>query len=123
MMRFKFFILLKLESIQVKEEKMNILLACGGGMSSSILATALAKEAAGHQQDWHVHETSIDKVEDDLNENDYQVILLAPQVSFKKKDFEEVAAEKNVKFVLIPMTMYTPAKVDKLYELIVKETE
>jgi len=71
----------------------------------------------------HVHETSIDKVEDDLNENDYQVILLAPQVSFKKNDFEEVAAEKNAKFVLIPMTMYTPAKVDKLYELIVKETE
>lgn len=102
---------------------MNILLACGGGMSSSLLATALTKEAIKHNQDWNVHETSIDKVSDDLNEVDYQMILLAPQVSFKRKDFEEEAKQKNVKFLLIPMTMYTPAKVDKLYELIVKETE
>lgn len=102
---------------------MNILLACGGGMSSSILATALNKEAAKHNQDWTVHETSIDKVADDLNEDNYQLILLAPQVSFKKKDFEDEAEQRNAKFILIPMTMYTPAKVDKLYDLIIKETE
>lgn len=102
---------------------MNILLACGGGMSSSILAAALTKEAAKNQQEWHVHETSIDKVADDLNEGDYQLILLAPQVSFKKKDFEEEAEQKNARFILIPMTMYNPAKADKLYELIIKETE
>ena len=101
---------------------MNILLACGGGMSSSILANALAKKAAQKQQDWHVHETSIDKVADDLNEGNYQLILLAPQVSFKKKDFEEAAEQNNAKFILIPMTMYNPAKVDKLYDLIIKET-
>lgn len=102
---------------------MNILLACGGGMSSSILATALTKEAVKHNKNWSVHETSIDKVSDDLNEKDYQLILLAPQVSFKKKEFEEQAEEKNAKFILIPMTMYNPAKVNKLYELIIKETE
>ncbi len=102
---------------------MKILLACGGGMSSSLLATALQNEAAKHGQNWTVHETSIDKVPDDLNEEDYQFILLAPQVSFKKKDFEEEAAKKNTEFILIPMTMYTPAKINQLYELVNQEAE
>lgn len=102
---------------------MNILLACGGGMSSSLLARALTREATKHNKNWNVHETSIDKVSDDLNETDYQLILLAPQVSFKKKDFEKEAKQKKAKFILIPMTMYTPARIDKLYELIIKEVE
>lgn len=102
---------------------MNILLACGGGMSSSLLATALTKEAAKHNQKWNVQETSIDKVTDNLNSTDYQFILLAPQVSFKKKDFEAEAERHHTKFILIPMTMYNPARVGKLYDLIAKETE
>lgn len=63
---------------------MNILLACGGGMSSSILAEALSKEAQNNGVTWEVNESSIDRVEDDLQEKDYQIVLLAPQVSFRK---------------------------------------
>lgn len=100
---------------------MNILLACGGGMSSSILADALVKEAAKQGQDWVVNESSIDKVEDDLIVKDYQIVLLAPQVSFRKKYIEEIAAKKDAKLIVIPMTMYTPAKISALFELVDKE--
>jgi Phosphotransferase system cellobiose-specific component IIB len=55
---------------------MNILLACGGGMSSSILAEALSKEAQNNGVTWEVNESSIDRVEDDLQEKDYQIVLL-----------------------------------------------
>lgn len=101
---------------------MNILLACGGGMSSSILADALVKEATKKGKDWVVNESSIDKVEDDLNAKDYQIVLLAPQVSFRKKYIEEIAAQKDAKLIVIPMTMYTPAKISALFELVDKET-
>ena len=57
---------------------MNILLACGGGMSSSILAEALSKEAQNNGVTWEVNESSIGRVEDDLQEKDYQIVLLAP---------------------------------------------
>lgn len=102
---------------------MNILLACGGGMSSSILADALIKEAKKQGKDWVVNESSIDKVSDDLNSKDYQIVLLAPQVSFRKKYIEEIANQKDAKLIVIPMTMYTPAKINQLFELVNKETE
>ena len=102
---------------------MNILLACGGGMSSSILAEALSKEAQRNGVTWEVNESSVDRVEDDLQEKDYQIVLLAPQVSFRKKYIAGLAEEKGAKLVLIPMTMYTPAKVKELFQLVNKEAD
>ena len=102
---------------------MNILLACGGGMSSSILAEALSKEAQNNGVTWEVNESSIDRVEDDLQEKDYQIVLLAPQVSFRKKYIAGLAEEKGAKLVLIPMTMYTPAKAKELFQLVNKEAD
>ncbi len=97
---------------------MNILLACGGGMSSSILAEALVKEASKNGLNWGVNESSIDKVADDLNAKSYEMVLLAPQVSFRKKYIEKIAKEKKAKLIVIPMTMYTPAKIKQLFDLV-----
>ncbi|MGY1575573.1 PTS sugar transporter subunit IIB [Pediococcus pentosaceus] len=100
---------------------MNILLACGGGMSSSILAESLTKEATKNGTTWEVDETSIDKVGDDLNEKDYSVVLLAPQVSFRKKIIAELAEQRGAKLILIPMTMYNPSKSKDLFDLVNRE--
>jgi PTS system cellobiose-specific IIB component len=115
-------IFLKNETFQKQGgNKMNILLACGGGMSSSILAESLTKEATKNGTTWEVDETSIDKVGDDLNEKDYSVVLLAPQVSFRKKIIAELAEQRGAKLILIPMTMYNPSKSKDLFDLVNRE--
>ncbi|MDF7683266.1 PTS fructose transporter subunit IIA [Lactobacillus sp. ESL0679] len=100
---------------------MKILLSCSGGMSSSLIANGLEKEGKKRGIDLKVQATGTENVADDLNNADYDVVLLAPQAVYRRKVVEEEAGNHDVKFVMIPRTMYNPLAVGKLLDLVNEE--
>ncbi|WEV40212.1 PTS fructose transporter subunit IIA [Lactobacillus sp. ESL0684] len=100
---------------------MKILLSCSGGMSSSLIAQGLEKEGKKRGQEVQVHATGTENVADDLNANDYDVVLLAPQSVYRKKVVEEEANNHDINFVMIPRNMYNPLATGKLLDLVEEE--
>jgi Phosphotransferase system cellobiose-specific component IIB len=102
---------------------MNILLACSGGMSSSILSNALNKEARKRGKELSVDSTGTESVGDSLDRKKYDLVLLAPQVSFRKEDVEKAAKERGTGMLLIPRLLYNPLGAPKLLDLISEQLE
>lgn len=100
---------------------MNILLSCAGGMSSSIVAEAIVDEAKKNgNTDIKIHPTGTESVEEDLLKDSYDLILLAPQVAYRKEYIEELAKQQNLQVLTIPGTQYNPLGAGKLYKKIVE---
>lgn len=98
---------------------MKILLICSGGMSTSILVAALEKEAKKKKiQDFIA--TAIGAHEIDQYIQDYEYILIAPQIKHKFKTFEEIAKSNSKKVYQIQPMEYTPIGAPKLLESILK---
>ncbi|WEV71253.1 PTS fructose transporter subunit IIA [Lactobacillus sp. ESL0785] len=100
---------------------MKILLSCSGGMSSSLIATGLEKEGKKRGQDVIVKATGTENVADDLSADQYDVVLLAPQAVYRKQAVADEAKDHNIKFVMIPRTMYNPLAAGKLLDLVNEE--
>lgn len=62
--------------------KVNILLACAGGMSSSLLVTKMQKAAQAQGVDAEINAIAINGVETQLAKYQPDVILIGPQVSY-----------------------------------------
>lgn len=69
---------------------MNILLTCAAGMSTSLLVNKMKAALTEEQKGWRIEAHPVSELADYIN--DFDVILLGPQVSHKfenvKKDFE-----------------------------------
>lgn len=103
---------------------MKILLACGGGMSSSILADNLSKEAEKNgNHHFSIEATGTEEVSLKLQQSDWDVLLLAPQVSFRKVYLQKIADEKGIPLIPIEGILYTPMGVPELYHLIMNEID
>ncbi|GAB2028050.1 PTS sugar transporter subunit IIB [Lactovum odontotermitis] len=102
---------------------MKVLLACGGGMSSSILAQGLVDEAKKNgNNDFSMEATGTEEVALKLEQENWDALLLAPQVSFRKALLQKEADEKNIPLILIEGIMYTPMGIPDLYQLIMERT-
>ncbi|MFK4474656.1 PTS system cellobiose-specific IIB component [Paenibacillus sp. RC73] len=66
---------------------MNILLVCAAGMSTSILVSKMKKSLEPDQQDWVIEAHPIGELSDYIN--NFNVVLLGPQVSHKLKGVEK----------------------------------
>lgn len=65
---------------------MHVLMACAGGMSSSLLANYLSKEAQKNDiTDFYIEAVGTMRVAKKLTERDWDVFLLAPKYAFIKR--------------------------------------
>ena len=72
---------------------MNILLACTGGMSASILVDRMKKEAEGRGIDCNIEYINKSEIEKRLSKNDFNVMLLSPQLSLEAGEYKAKAEE------------------------------
>lgn len=103
---------------------MKVLLACGGGMSSSILAENLVAEAKKNgNQDFYMEATGTEEVNLKMQQEDWDALLLAPQVSFRKAHLQKEADNRNIPLIPIEGILYTPMGIPELYKLIQKSVK
>jgi len=80
---------------------MKVLLICAAGMSTSLLTNNMRKNAEPGDE---VEAVPVSELEQNIDK--YDVILLGPQIRFKLKDVEKVAAPKGKKPGVIDMRAY-----------------
>lgn len=84
-------------------EKINILLVCNAGMSTSLLIEKIEKAGAEQSIETIVDARPVDDLKNHLAEKD--VILLGPQVRFKEKQVKEMVQGK-IPVAIIDMSAY-----------------
>ena len=80
---------------------MKILLACSAGMSTSLLVNNMKKFCG---PDDVIEARPVRTVPDIID--DWEVLLLGPQVRYLKKEYKPLCASKNKGFGVIPMQIY-----------------
>ena len=90
-----------------------ILLACSAGLSTSLLVDSMKKNAASISQEV----ATVAKASGEAKEiiDQYDVILLGPQVKFMEANFKQIAKGKPV--VVIPPQIYAMAKGAECFKL------
>ncbi|UGQ17623.1 PTS sugar transporter subunit IIB [Borrelia sp. RT1S] len=73
---------------------MNILLVCSAGMSTSMLVQKMEEYARKHNMDIRIEASSESKFNEVID--DFDVVLLAPQVRFSKGRLEDIARPKGI---------------------------
>lgn len=68
---------------------MKILLVCAAGMSTSLVAESMRDALSEKEKDWVILAESSEQFHEVVSE--YDVVLLGPQVRFKKDEIQEVA--------------------------------
>lgn len=92
---------------------MKILLVCAGGASTSILMNKMKKYAEAKQFELEINAKSLNEYDEYCTQVD--LILLGPQVSYKKKDVEEFS--KKPVAVIAPYD-YAVGNVENIFRLI-----
>jgi PTS system cellobiose-specific IIB component len=99
----------------------NVLLVCAAGMSSSLLEskTREAATAAGHSLT--IHAVSVGEIAlYDFAAKPVELVLIAPQVRYKKKSVAEMASPYGVVVQDIEPTTFGMVDGEKLFEQIVQ---
>src|SRR5699024_8066859 len=68
----------------------NVFVACSAGMSTSMLVQKIKKEAERQQIDLSIESFSLSEAKTKAKKNEYEILLLGPQVSFMKDEMEKV---------------------------------
>ncbi|CEI81933.1 PTS sugar transporter subunit IIB [Oceanobacillus oncorhynchi subsp. incaldanensis] len=83
---------------------MKIILLCALGMSTSLLVKKMNREAASQSIDATIEAYSADDLEEQLENAD--IILLGPQIRYKKRKIFQQAEEAGVPIDVIDMKAY-----------------
>lgn len=83
---------------------MKILLTCAAGMSTSLLVEKMKKAAEKREENIIINAKSIDKVEEIIE--DYDVILLGPQIRYKLKEIKNLGNEYNIPVDVVDSIAY-----------------
>ena len=92
-----------------------ILLCCGGGISSGMLAQSCRKAAKKQGLDDKIDAKSESQVNDYLTQID--VLMLAPHYEVELDKFTKLAEPHNVKVAVIPKDVYGMLDGDKLMQI------
>lgn len=87
---------------------MNILLMCMAGASTSLVMNKMRAALGPDRQDWKIEAHPFDKMDEVIG--DFDVILLGPQIAYKRKELTQRAAEYNKPLDLIPSVDYAMGK-------------
>lgn len=89
---------------------MKILIICAAGMSSSLIVNKMKKIAPeGTIIDCNVGGNTIQGLKE------YDVLLVGPQLRFKKEEIEKEAKKVNVPYGFIDMVQYGRAMAEEIY--------
>ncbi|KRM19159.1 PTS system, cellobiose-specific IIB component [Ligilactobacillus hayakitensis DSM 18933 = JCM 14209] len=88
-----------------------IMLNCAAGMSTSVLVNKMQQAAEKDGLDYEIFACSASEAEEKLATKDIDVVLLGPQVSYMRADFETKLAGKakdgsDIPFDVIDMRSY-----------------
>ncbi|ALX47782.1 PTS sugar transporter subunit IIB [Lentibacillus amyloliquefaciens] len=83
---------------------MKITLLCALGMSTSLLVERMKKAADSRGIDAEIEAHSVDDIEEQLKDSD--VILLGPQIRYKKNELSKKAEAANIPMAVIDMKAY-----------------
>lgn len=94
-------------------KKINILLVCNAGMSTSLLIEKIEKAGVDQAIETSVDARPVDDVKNHLKEKD--VILLGPQVRFKEKQIKALVADE-IPVSVIDMSAYGTMNGEKVLQ-------
>ena len=83
---------------------MNILLVCVAGMSTSLLVRKMEIEATSRGLEVKIAAKAFDNLENVID--DYDVILIGPQIKYKEPYIKKLAEQKGKKYAVIPSIGY-----------------
>jgi PTS system cellobiose-specific IIB component len=93
---------------------MKILLVCAAGMSTSLVAESMQDALSETEKDWVISAESSEQFQDVVSE--YDVVLLGPQVRFKKDEFQKIAGE-NIPVAVINTMDYGRCRGDQILQM------
>lgn len=104
---------------------MRIILCCGGGFSTSILAKRMRAEAETRGIDCTVEAFAEIEMRDKMQDCD--VCLIGPQISYYKDNLQKIASKYGTRIAVIPNMIYGMMKgdeaLDQALSLISNEVE
>jgi cellobiose PTS system EIIB component len=83
---------------------MNILLVCASGMSTSLLMTKMQQESENRGMVNHIFACSVDELEQYIEQ--FDVVLIGPQIRYKEASIGALAREKNKAYAVIDALNY-----------------
>lgn len=93
-----------------------IMLVCTAGMSTSLLVSKMNKSAEEKGMDAKVFATGVNELEEKLAENDVDVLLLGPQVRYKKAEYEEMVEGQDIVVEVVNMQDYGMVNGEKVLQ-------
>lgn len=91
---------------------MKILLACGAGLSTSILMKKIEKYCADHGEELKIEAVPVNNVEN--YQQDYDCVLIGPQVSYR---LEELKGALTIPVASIPSLDYAVGNAENVMKL------
>lgn len=98
-----------------------VLFICSGGMSSAIVEKALDKEAEKNGVALESSAVGTNEAEQTINSNDWDIILVAPQVKHRFNLFKEYADTAKIRIELIAPRDYSPLGGKNILALVVND--
>ncbi len=96
------------------KDKIHIVLACSAGMSTSLLVKKMQESAEKEGQACEIKAIPIAAIDQTVEEERVDILLLGPQVRFKKAELSQELAPKGIKVDVIDMSDYGLLKGDKV---------
>lgn len=95
-----------------------IVLLCQYGASTGMLTTKMLEEAKKQNIEVNINDYPEYQLESIMSSKKVDVVLMGPQIRFKKKAFEKKYASQNIDFVLIDPADYGMVNGKKFYKLL-----
>lgn len=97
---------------------MNIVLVCEHGASTGMLTSRMNDAAKKMGVEASINAYSFTKLDEVIDGAD--IVLLGPQVRFKKKMFEEKYADKGIEFMVIDTVDYGMMNGEKVFKTVLE---
>lgn len=85
-----------------------ILFVCSMGMSSAIAVNSLQEEAKKRGIEMDVKSTGANIIENELQDNTYDLVMVAPQIKHRYVDIAPIAEEHGIPCIMIQPRSYGP---------------
>ena len=99
----------------------NIVLVCEHGASTGMLTTRMRDAATKLGIEASINAYSFTKLDEVIDGTD--IVLLGPQVRFKKKAFDEKYADKGIDFMVIDTVDYGMMNGEKVFKTVLEHLE
>lgn len=100
-----------------------VLFVCSGGMSSAIVEKALQDEAKKAGVEIKSTAMAADQAEDTINQGDWDIVLVAPQVRNKFNIIKKMTDANGIRIASIPPRDYSPLGGKHVLDLVLNDTK